>query len=47
MNCSCMKKSDVSLCTLLMHISAMINEVLDGGKVAIGDGMRHGCKLWH
>jgi hypothetical protein len=38
-----MKKSDVSG-TLLMQIGAMIKQVPDGRKVAIVNGMLHGCK---
>jgi hypothetical protein len=36
-----MKKSEFSL-TFLMQISAMIEKVLDGRKVGIGEGMLHG-----
>jgi hypothetical protein len=30
-----------------MQISAMVKKVPDGRKVAMIDGMLHGCKTWH
>jgi hypothetical protein len=39
-----MKKSSVPLQTPLLQISTTIKKVHDGRKVAMIDGMLHGCK---
>ena len=40
-----MKERDVPVRTLLMHIGAMVNEVPDGGKATVGDGVRRGREI--